>query len=692
MYGNVIDGAAFIAGVTNTISTNIIAANTAITVPLSLITGQAANTVIGQAGMNSGSANQGGPVIPSGLNFPASSAFDPSGDLWVADTSNNRVMEFRPPFSTDEAASVILGGGVSGTSSTSLSSPGGVAFDSSGNLWVADSNNNRVMEFLPANFINGGAAAVVIGQTSMTSTGGGSRNPVSSNTLYNPYSPAFDSSGDLWVVDSGNNRMLEFLPANLVTNGAAAVAIGCADLIGDGCGGTNQVGLSGPTGAAFDSSGDLWVADSGNNRVMEFLPANLVTSGAAAIVIGQTSMTNSKTGTSSNTLRGPYAITFDSSGDLWVADSSNNRVLEFKPSFSTNEAASVVIGQTSMTGTAGGYGQSSSTVLASPIDLAFDSSGDLWVVDLFNSRVLEYLPLNTALASSNAIVDQGQTETLTYTISGGSQPYTYNFMVTNTATGNVIASQIFAGCTLTTNSFTFTLPSSGGYAANAVGSLTVYGNVIDSALFTAGVTNIISTSTVAANAAVTAMSLALSNAIMDQGQIEKLTYIISGGSQPYTYNFMVTNTATGNVIASQIFTGCTLATNTFTFTLPSSGGYAKNAVGSLTVYGNVIDSALFTAGVTNIISTSAFAASTTPSITITPGTNPIVVGNPIFGGINPTETYTLTVTGGTGGFNTEFYNVTGSTQLGSNVLIPSPGSTGSYHSWSIIRAHWYSTR
>ena len=128
------------------------------------------------------------------------------------------------------------------------------------------------------------------------------------------------------------------------------------------------------------------------------------------------------------------------------------------------------------------------------------------------------------------IIDQGQTETVTYRISGGTAPYTYNFMVTNTATGNVIASQVFTGCTLTTNSLTFVLPSSGGYAANALGSLTVTGNVIDSTPFTAGVSNYISANTIASNTAITAVSLTSSRAIIDQGQAETLTYTISGGS------------------------------------------------------------------------------------------------------------------------------------------------------------------
>ena len=168
--------------------------NAAVTITLPSFTiGQAASIALGQVNTNSGNPNQGGAVSQNSLYYTYSSTFDSSGDLWVADTSNNRVLEFKPPFSTNEAASVAIGqtsftSNGAGASSTGLSFPIGVAFDHSGNLWVTDWNNNRVLEFLSANLVTSGAAAVVIGQTSMTGVSSGA----SSTTLYNPYSSTFD--------------------------------------------------------------------------------------------------------------------------------------------------------------------------------------------------------------------------------------------------------------------------------------------------------------------------------------------------------------------------------------------------------------------------------------------------------------------------------------------------------------------
>jgi hypothetical protein len=220
------------------------------------------------------------------------------------------------------------------------------------------------------------------------------------------------------------------------------------------------------------------------------------------------------------------------------------------------------------------------------------------------------------------------------------------------------------------------MPSTAGtYAVNAVGPLTVTGNVIDSATIHV---NLIIANTITASAGIASTSLISSNSTADQGQTVTIVQTLAGGEEPYTYNFIVTNTATGNVIASQIFAGCTLATNTFTFVMPSTAGtYAENALGPLTVTSNVIDHTTFTAGVSNFITSNTMTVASAPSLTISPSAASVVVDNPNYGGTNPIETYTLTITGGTrsSNFQVEVYNITGSTQLGSNVLIPASGGS-----------------
>lgn len=106
--------------------------------------------------------------------------------------------------------------------------------------------------------------------------------------------------------------------------------------------------IGNPTAVAFDSKGNLWAVDTSNNRVLEYKPPYIFGE-AASLVIGQTSLTGTTDTSSSGGLFGPTGIAFDPSGNLWVTDQGNNRVLEFKSPFSTGEMASVVIGHANFT-------------------------------------------------------------------------------------------------------------------------------------------------------------------------------------------------------------------------------------------------------------------------------------------------------------------------------------------------------
>jgi secreted PhoX family phosphatase len=128
---------------------------------------------------------------------------------------------------------------------------------------------------------------------------------------------------------------------------AASLVIGQADLVSSGAA-TTATGLGFPTGVTFDSAGNLWVGDTGNNRVLQFKPA-FANGMTAGLVLGQASFTTNAAATTQSGLSGPFGIAFDSSGNLGVADSGNNRTLGFQPPFSNNQNASLVLGQANFT-------------------------------------------------------------------------------------------------------------------------------------------------------------------------------------------------------------------------------------------------------------------------------------------------------------------------------------------------------
>lgn len=343
-------------------------------------TGQSASLVIGQ---NDFTANAPG-FSQTKVGVPAASAFDAAGNLWIADQGGNRVLMFKPPFTNGKAASLVIGQAdftstTPDTNQTRLRNPYGLAFDASGKLWIADKYNNRTLMFKPP-FTNGMAASLVIGQPDFTTNTAST----SQSGFHGPQSLSFDAAGNLWVTDQRNNRILMFKPP-FINGMLASIVIGQADFTHSSAT-TTQTGLSNPAGLGLDTSGDLWVADFNNYRILMFKPP--FTNGMlASLVIGQTTFTTGIAATTQTGLRGPYGLSFDASGNLWVSDAANNRVLKFNAPFTNGMPASLVIGQPDFTSSAPALTQ---TGFDFPTSSVLDALGNLWVVDASNYRVLMF--------------------------------------------------------------------------------------------------------------------------------------------------------------------------------------------------------------------------------------------------------------------------------------------------------------
>jgi RHS repeat-associated protein len=265
---------------------------------------------------------------------PEGLATDSKGDVWVADSGNGRLQEF------SSEGVFIRTIGSSGTASGQFKSPEGITIDAKGNLWVADRSNNRVQEFNPE-----GAYMRTVG---LEGTGNGQ--------LKHPSSVGLNSEGNLYVLDQGNHRIQEF--------GKLETAITPTYTTNFGSEGTGSAQLKSPWGMTTDSSGDVWVADTANNRVEEF-----GWNGSFLRVFGSE-------GTANGQFKSPEGIFTDASGHVWVTDTGNNRVQEF-----TTEGTFVRAFGSAGTGT----GQ-----FKAPEGLTVDSKGDVWVADSGNNRIQEF--------------------------------------------------------------------------------------------------------------------------------------------------------------------------------------------------------------------------------------------------------------------------------------------------------------
>jgi hypothetical protein len=351
------------------------------------VNGQAAPGVIGQTNFNSNTAG----VTATKLNTPMMAIVDSStGKVFVSDEGNNRILRFTSVINAASgvAAEAVLGqtsftasGG--GTTSTEMNAPQGMALDNSGNLWVADAGNSRVLEFLNAATIpSGTAASLVIGQPNFTNSSLGT----SASKLFYP-SSIFVRNNTLWVSDHYNNRVLKFNNISSASSGAAANSVfGQTNFTSNASGNAiNQFNL--PLQIYVDVNGRLWVADFNNNRILRFDNAASLSNGSSASsVLGITG-----DGASSQSTFDAFGVYGDSGGRIYVGDLNNNRVLIFNNAATLADSANAsnVLGQTNFTNNAS---STTSATLFIPAFIFVSTATQLFIADQNNNRIIIQTP------------------------------------------------------------------------------------------------------------------------------------------------------------------------------------------------------------------------------------------------------------------------------------------------------------
>ncbi len=369
-----------------------------------------ADGVLGQVNFTSDAINQGN-VAASAASMSGNRGLfvDSSGRLWVADSGNNRVLSWPDAlgFADGEAADIVLGQadfvsnepnkGALNPDETTLVDPRSVAVDADGRVYVADSGNKRILRYDPPIAATNEAADAVYGQggsfTTNTQANAGTANAFN---MGNPDGIALDADGNLYLADRFLHRVLVYLdPAT--TDDQADIVLGQEDFTKVERNRDNldpkQNSFSNPIGVGLDADGNLYVADEGNSRVLRF-DAPLTDDKDASRVYGQADFTGGNANDPSRgagTMNGPVYVAVDPvSGNLYVADAINNRVLEFEDP-ANDSTADRVFGQLNdfTTGTPNTGGVSADSI-SDVAGVALDAEGNLYAGDRLNNRVLRY--------------------------------------------------------------------------------------------------------------------------------------------------------------------------------------------------------------------------------------------------------------------------------------------------------------
>ncbi len=362
----------------------------------------------------SGTVGDGGPAVSAQVVYPSGLAVDSAGNLYFTDSQRVRKISV-----SDGTVNTIAGTGQPGSSgdggpaaSAKLAEPIGLAFDSAGNLYIADSGNYRVRKVS-----TGGIITTFAGSGTFGSSGDGGQ--AIGAKLGAVYGLAVDSAGNVYIADEANNRIRKVAPNGIISTVAGSISPGFS---GDN-GPAASAQLNSPTGLAMDPTGNLYIADFANCRIR-----GISAQGNIATIAGNGGSYSGDAGPATSAqVYFPQGLAVDATGSVFIADTRNNRVRKISPdgaitTVAGNGIAPPLSESTSASPPPGDGGPATSAELSLPWSVALDSSGDLYIADSSDFRVRKVTPDGVihTVAGNGSVPSSGDGELAT---NAGMFPY-----------------------------------------------------------------------------------------------------------------------------------------------------------------------------------------------------------------------------------------------------------------------------
>ena len=318
-----------------------------------------------------GFSGDNGPAVDAQLYYPIGLAVDGAGNLYVADSRNDRIRRVDPAGTITTVAGTGergLNGDGGPAVDAQLNLPRDLAADGAGNLYIADRANHRLRRLDPSGTITTVAGT---GERGFSGDGG----PAAAARLDSPDAVAVDGAGNLYIADIGNHRIRRVDPSGTITTVAGTGERGFG---GDG-GPAAAAQLDRPKAVAVDGAGNLYVTDQGNHRIRRVAPSGTITTHAGT---GESGSRGDGGPAVAAQLGFPEVVAVDGAGNLYIAATSNHRVRRVDPS-----GVITTIAGTGQEGFSGDDGPAIAAQLAFPKGLAVDAAGNLYIAGLVNDRI-----------------------------------------------------------------------------------------------------------------------------------------------------------------------------------------------------------------------------------------------------------------------------------------------------------------